>query len=186
MNMISRFENIVAAFKNSFEELTAMERFTFFSEDFSVFYSSDNPFDDEDISTEKRTVTFKPVFVRGLEGNTDLFAEIHVAFIEHDNGTITVNLSGDFGTANEAVMYYERAGGFEESFGGLPYQTEFFEKDAADEDFVNYFKRVVTEFAQEHPVYFIAKTADELVEATKTKQGVPISNYPDGYDEVPF
>ena len=186
MNMINRFEKIIAEFKNSFEELTAMERLTFFSEDFSVFYSSDNPFDDEDISTEKRTVTFKPVFVRGLEGNTDLFAEIHVAFIEHDNGTITVNLSGDFGTANEAVMFYERAGGFEESFGSIPFHTEFFEKDAADEDFVNYFKRVVTEFAQEHPAYFIAKTVDELVEATKPKQGVSISNYPDGYDEVPF
>lgn len=183
MNMINRFENIIAVFKNTFEELTAMERFTFFSEDFSVFYYSDNPFDDEDFYTEKRTVTFKPVFVRGLEGDTDLFAEIHVVFIEHDNGTITVNMSGDFGTANEAVMFYERAGGFEESFGSIPFHTEFFEKDAADEDFVNYFKRVVTEFAQEHPAYFIAKSFDELVEATKPKQGEPD---PNDDDAIPF
>ncbi len=176
----TRLEIIIEKFKETFMDLTAMNPITDWPEEFRVYYSPETPFSDP-LYVEKNTA-FSPVFCRKLEDGT-LFAETHVSFMEHSDGTFGICFLASFSTEDDEGTWNK------ESDMLYPEWLEklvHLEADATDDDFLNFFKKSITDSAQDMPAYFMAKTIDELIEAVTPKRTAPDPDYPEDFDAIPF
>lgn len=176
----TRLEIIIEKFKEMFMELTAMNPITDWPEEFRVHYSPETPFSDP-LCISKDS-DFSPVFCRKLEDGT-LFAETHVSFMEHPDGTFGICFSASFSTEDDEGTWNKES---DILYPEWLEKLAHLEADATDDDFLNFFRKFISDSAQDMPAYFMAKTIDELIKAVTPKRTAPDPDYPEDFDAIPF